>query len=97
MVRGAAGRLGGNSAKLQFGPIELLNKDVDDENRIILANPIFQAFSKKCALTAIYALNKAFHLSPPQITRGNHNARINSAGAFLHSQGQWSETPISCR
>jgi sulfate permease, SulP family len=54
-----------NSAKLQFGQIELLNKGVDDANRIILANPIFQAFGKKRALPTIYAFNKALHLIPP--------------------------------
>jgi hypothetical protein len=64
MVRGPAGCLGVNSAKLQFGQIEPLNKGVDDANRIILANPIFQAFRKKCALPAIYTLNKALHLIP---------------------------------
>jgi hypothetical protein len=53
-----------NSAKLQFGQIELLSKCVEDANRIILANPIFQAFRNKCALPAFYALNKALHLIP---------------------------------
>jgi hypothetical protein len=60
MIRGPAGCLGVNSAKLQFGQIELLNKGIDDANRIILANPIFQAFKKKRALPAIYASTKRF-------------------------------------
>ena len=60
-----AGRcLGVNSAKPQFGQIELLNKGFDDANRVILANPIVQAFRKKCALPATYALNKALHPIP---------------------------------
>ena len=46
-----------------------LNKGVDDPKRIILANPIFQAFRKKCALPAIYALNKALHLIPANHAR----------------------------
>ena len=60
MIRGPAGCLGVNSVKLQFGQIELLNKGIDDANRIILANPIFQAFGKKCALPAIYTSTKRF-------------------------------------
>jgi hypothetical protein len=44
--------------------------NVDDANRIILANPIFQAFRKKCALPAIYALNKAFHPIPRKSRAG---------------------------
>jgi hypothetical protein len=59
-----------NSAKLQFGQIELLNKGIDDANRIILANSIFQAFRKKCALPAIHALNKALHLIPRKSRTG---------------------------
>jgi hypothetical protein len=48
-------------------------------NRIILANPIFQAFRKQCALPAIHPLNKALHPIPPQIAqesyRKNHTDR----------------------
>jgi hypothetical protein len=35
----------------------------------ILANPIFQAFRKQCALPAIHPLNKALHPIPPQIAQ----------------------------
>jgi hypothetical protein len=59
------------------------DKDINHSNRIILANPIFQAFRKQRALPAIHPLNKALHLIP-RITRGNHNPRINSTPAFLH-------------
>src|ERR1700730_5494032 len=43
MVRWPAGGLGINSAKPKLGQIEPPDKDINHANRIILANPIFQA------------------------------------------------------
>jgi hypothetical protein len=64
VVRRPAGCLGINPAEPKLHQIETINKDIDHANRIVLANPIFQAFRKKCALPAIYALNKALHPIP---------------------------------
>src|SRR3982074_2698410 len=78
MVRWPAGGLGINSAKPKLGQIEPPAKDINHANRIILANPIFQAFRKQGALPAIHPLNKALHPIPPQLTqesyRENHIA-----------------------
>jgi isopenicillin N synthase-like dioxygenase len=52
-----------------------------------LANPIFQAFRKQCALPAIHPLNKRFIRSLRK-SRRNHTTRITSTRAFLDSQGQ---------
>src|ERR1700730_228155 len=81
MVRWPAGGLGINSAKPKLGQMEPPDKDINHANRIILANPIFQAFRKQCALAAIHPLNKALHPIPPQIAqesyRKNHiNPRV---------------------
>jgi hypothetical protein len=81
MVRRPAGGLGINPAKPKLGQIEPPDKDINHANRIILANPIFQAFRKQCALPAIHPLNKALHPIPPQIAqesyRKNHiNPRV---------------------
>jgi hypothetical protein len=46
MVRRPAGDLGINPAEPQIGQIELIDKDVNHTNRIVLANPVFQAFRK---------------------------------------------------
>jgi hypothetical protein len=46
MVRGPAGDLGINPVEPQIGQIEFINKYVDHTNRIVLANPVFQAFRK---------------------------------------------------
>src|ERR1700732_4580516 len=52
MVRRPAGGLGINPAKPKLGQIEAPDKDINHANRIILANPIFQAFRKQCQQSA---------------------------------------------
>jgi hypothetical protein len=48
-------------------------------NRIILIDPVFQAFGKQRGLAAIYPLNEALHPIPPQVAqqsyRENHSDR----------------------
>ena len=72
MVRRPASCLGINPAEPKLGQIELVDKDVDHANRIILANPILQALRKQRVLPAIRALNKALHLIPSQIAPGSY-------------------------
>ena len=55
-----------------LGQIEPLDKDVNHANRIVLANPVFQAFRKQRALPAIRALNEAPHPILPQIARESY-------------------------
>src|SRR2546429_7627362 len=52
MIR-SAGYLGLDPAEPEFGKIEFVDKNVDDANRLVLTDPVFQAFGKQCALTAI--------------------------------------------
>ena len=75
MIRRPAGRLGSDAVKSQAAQIEFLDKNVDHPNRIVLADPVFQAFRKQRALPAIHPLNEALHPIPPQ-SRRNHTARI---------------------
>src|SRR6202040_892168 len=72
MVRRPAGGLGINPAKPKPGQIEPPDKNINHANRIILANPIFQASRKKGALPAIHPLNKALHPIPPQIAQESY-------------------------
>src|ERR1700730_2586619 len=72
MVRRPAGCLGINPAEPKLVQIEPIHKDVDHTNRIILANPIFQAIRKQRALPAIRALNKALHPIPSQIAQESY-------------------------
>ena len=46
MIRRPAGRLGIDPAEPKLGQIELVDKDVDDANGIILVDPVRQAFRK---------------------------------------------------
>ena len=60
MIRRSAGHLSLDPAEPKFSKIEFVDKNVDDANRIVLADPIFQAFGKQCALTAIRPSTKRF-------------------------------------
>jgi len=77
MVRRPAGGLGINPAKPKLGQI-------NHANRIILANPIFQAFRKQCALAAVHPPNKALHPIPPQIAQESYRQNHIDPRVFTH-------------
>ena len=61
------GYLGIDPTEPELRKSEFVDKYVDRANRIILTNPIFQAFWKYRALPSICAFDKPFHSVPPQI------------------------------
>jgi hypothetical protein len=61
MIRRPTGRLRIDPLKPKLAKVKLVDKDVDHSNRIVLMNPVFQAFRKQRALRSIRALNKALH------------------------------------
>ena len=67
MIRRPASCLGFNPAEPQLGQIEFVNKDVNNLNRIVLVDPVFQALREQRALLAICAFNEAPHPILPQI------------------------------
>ena len=67
MIRRTAGDLGGDPAKSKLSQFEFVNKDVDDANRVVLNDPVFQRFRKQRPLTAIRSLNETPHPILPQI------------------------------
>src|SRR5205814_7750866 len=71
-VRRPAGGLGINPAKPKLAQIEPPDKDINHANRIILIDPVFQAFGKQRGLAAIYPPNEALHPTPPQITQESY-------------------------
>ena len=79
MIRGSAGCLGIDPTKTKLGQIEFFDEDIDHANRIVLADPVFQAFRKQRGLTAIDPLNETPHPILPQIAResyrGNQSRR----------------------
>jgi hypothetical protein len=46
MIRGSAGHLGLDTVEPKLGKIEFVHKHVDHPNRIVLADPVSQAFRK---------------------------------------------------
>src|SRR5258708_6483950 len=87
MIGRPPGRLRIDPNEPKISQIEPADKNVNDTNRIVLVDPILQAFRKQRALSSILALNEALHLIP-RITRGNPNSRIKPDAAFSHSLGQ---------
>ena len=69
MIPGPAGDLGLNPAKPKLSQIEFVDKSIDHPNRIILIDPVFQAFGKQRVLPAICSFNEAPHPTLPQIAR----------------------------
>ena len=84
MIRGSAGCLGNDPTK------PLFDEDIDHANRIVLADPVFQAFRKQRGLTAIAPSTK--RLTPPanrrESYRGNQSRRcvFTQAGSFSTDQ-----------
>src|ERR1700693_2715042 len=64
-----------NAAEPKFSQIEGRNEGVDHTNRIIICDPVIQAFRQQSRLPAISPLNKARHAHPPPIQCGNHSRR----------------------
>ena len=53
MIRRPTGCLGIDPAEPKPGQVEFVDKDVNQANGIVLADPVFQAFRKQRALSAI--------------------------------------------
>src|SRR4051795_474085 len=66
-----AGRL--NATEPQFSQIEGRNEGVDHANRIVICNPVIQAFRQQSRLPAISPFNEACHAQPPPVQYGNHS------------------------
>jgi hypothetical protein len=58
MIRRSANGLRINPAESEIGQIKLLDKGVNNANRIILADPVLQAIGKQRDLPAILAFNQ---------------------------------------
>ena len=92
MIRGSAGCLGIDPTKPKLGQIEFFDEDIDHANRIVLADPVFQAFRKQRGLTAIDPLNEAPHPILPQITRESYRGNQNRRCVFTQAGSIATET-----
>jgi hypothetical protein len=94
MIRRPTSRLGSDPVKSKLGEVEFLDKCVDHPDRIVLADPVLQAFRKQRALPAIRALNEAPHLIPPQITQESY--RENQMKQCIFTQARSGATDSGC-
>src|SRR5258705_12573900 len=87
-------------AKAKLAQIQFFDEDIDHANRIVLADPVFQAFRKQRGLTAIDPLNEAPHPILPQIAResyrGNQSRRcvFTQAGSLADFMPSLSLCPL---
>jgi hypothetical protein len=63
---------GATPAEPKLGQIELIDEDIDYPDRIILIDPVLQAFGKQRDLFAIRSFNEAPHSILPQIVRESY-------------------------
>src|SRR6266536_948395 len=59
-------------AEPELGQIELIDEDINYPNRILLIDPVFQAFRKQRDLFSIRPFNEAPHSILPQIARESY-------------------------
>ena len=90
MIRRPASRLGSH----QLAQIEFLDKNVDHPNRIVLADPVFQAFRKQRALSTIRALDKALPPIPPQIAQESYREHQMNQRVFTQARSE--ATDLRC-
>jgi hypothetical protein len=75
MIRGSPSRFRIDPAEIQRAEVKLVDKHVNHTNRVILVNPIIQAFGKQRRLPAIHPLDEALHRDlPPKIASQSYQA-----------------------
>ena len=84
MIGGSPCRFRIDPAEIERTEIKLLDKHVNHTNRVVLVDPIIQAFGKQCRLPAIHSLDEALHRDlPPKIASPFYHAGL-SCGVFSH-------------
>jgi hypothetical protein len=63
VVGGPTRYLGNNAVEAELDEIETINEHVDGANRIVVVDPIIEAFRQKRRLPAIGFLNEPLHRS----------------------------------
>ena len=88
MIRGSPCRLRIDPAEIERTEIKRVDKHVNHTNRVVLIDPIIQAFGKQRRLPAIHPLDEALHRDlPPKIaSQAYHAGRFYTA--WTH-KGHW--------
>src|ERR1700704_157605 len=83
MIGWTSGRFWNHTVKAQRPEIQLIDKHVDHPHRVVLSNVVIQILGKQNALSTVFTLNEARHLTPPARIIQNYN----STGVF--TQPPW--------
>jgi hypothetical protein len=79
---------------MKLGQIKLADRNIVHTNQIVLADPVFQAFTKQRALLAMQTLNKATSSRSLRKSRRNHVTRITSARSLYITKTQSGHSAI---
>ena len=72
--------------KAKITEIKFINKDINNPNRVVLADIILKALGKQRNLATINALDKTLHQKTPQLTsQDSSKTRFYNASVFTHS------------
>src|ERR1700724_2879145 len=82
MIGGTSGRFWNHTVKAHGPWIQLMDKHVDPPHRVVLSNVVIQILGKQNALSTVFPLNEARHLTPRR-----ESSRIITQQAFSHSLG----------
>src|ERR1700738_4520798 len=91
MIGWTSGRFWNHTVKAQRPEIQLIDKHVDHPHRVVLSNVVIQILGKQNALSTVFTLDEARHLTPPVRIIQNYN----STGVF--TQPRWKAAIRSCR
>src|ERR1700732_3680756 len=80
MIGGTSGRFWDHTVKAQRPEIQLIDKHVDHPNRVVLSNVVIQILGKQNALSTVFTLDEARHLTPRC-----KSSKIITQQAFSHS------------
>ncbi len=80
MIGWTSGRFWNHTVKAQRPEIQLIDKHVDYPHRVVLSNVVIQILGKQNALSTVFTLDKARHLTPQ-----TQIIQIITQQAFSHS------------
>src|SRR3972149_6079045 len=96
MIRRPTGYLGLDPVEPKLSQIEFIDKNINDANRIVLADPVFQTFRKQRGLPAIRPFTEAPHPTLPQAARESYRENQIQRRVFTQP-GSFSSEPFSAR
>src|SRR3546814_660014 len=88
MIGGATRRSRIDATEAQRLKINLIDKDIDNAYRVVLANVIVQTLGQQCKLASFLAFDKSLHRPPRLNGLAYFNWHQPSSEAFSHSLGR---------